>query len=57
MADVGTRCYCGNVLSYATRRVSESVCSNVCMGNYSWICGGSNVLSLYEVEQPKIAVS
>lgn len=57
MADVGTRCYCGNVLSYATRRVSESVCSNVCMGNYGWICGGSNVLSLYEVEQPKIAVS
>ena len=51
------RCYCGNLLSHDTQRVPENVCSRVCMGDFGSICGGSNALTLYEVEQPEVAAS
>ena len=52
-ADGGNRCYCGNYISRDTQRVEENVCRRVCMGDFRSICGGSNALSLYEVEKPE----
>ena len=55
--DSHLQCYCGNTLSSGSRRVSDDVCSLVCMGNFESICGGANSLSLYQADQSNIAVS
>ena len=58
MADDGYRCYCGNYISRETQRVEENACRRVCMGDFRWICGGSNALGLYEAEPAEsLAVS
>lgn len=44
----GGRCYCGNELRGGKHRVNEKRCQNVCIADFSQICGGSGVLSLYE---------
>ena len=44
------RCYCGNEFRGEIHKVDEKRCTNVCMADYSQICGGSGVLSLYEAD-------
>lgn len=55
IADV-SRCYCGNTISHESQQVPENVCSRICMGNFQAFCGGSNALTMYEVE-PEVTVS
>ncbi len=42
------RCYCGNKISHATRRVGDGDCDRVCMADIGHYCGGSLRLGLYE---------
>lgn len=42
------RCYCGNTISHATRRVGDEDCNRVCMADFRHYCGGSLRLGLYE---------
>lgn len=42
------RCYCGNTVSHATKRVGDGDCDRVCMADLRHYCGGSLRLGLYE---------
>lgn len=41
-------CYCGNTVAHASIPTPDYFCANVCSGNQQSVCGGINVLSLYE---------
>lgn len=48
---IGNRCYCGNTVARASIPTQDSWCTNVCSGNQQSVCGGKNLLSLYEVNK------
>lgn len=54
--EYSNECYCGNTISHESQQVPENVCSRICMGNFQAFCGGSNALTMYEVE-PEVTVS
>lgn len=45
-----TRCYCGNTLAFESQKVDDARCRNICIANFSQICGGSGLLSLYQAD-------
>ena len=49
-ANADNRCFCGNTVALGSQKVDEGRCSNACIADYSQICGGRGVLSLYQVE-------
>lgn len=54
---IGNRCYCGNTVAEASIPVPTFFCANVCSGNQQSVCGGSHVLSLYEVDKFTLTAS
>ncbi|KAK6393348.1 hypothetical protein LTR65_002639 [Meristemomyces frigidus] len=50
----GTRCFCGNYLTYEAQEVIDSSCGTPCAGNSSEICGGGNRLSLFSNGVPVV---
>lgn len=47
---IGDRCYCGNTVPRASILMLDHFCANVCSGDQQSVCGGENVLSLYEAD-------
>ena len=47
---IRNRCYCGNTVAHASIPTPDYSCENVCSGNQQSVCGGTNVLNLYEVD-------
>ncbi|SMR48369.1 unnamed protein product [Zymoseptoria tritici ST99CH_1A5] len=47
-----TQCFCGNVLSPDSTKLSESSCNYTCPGDSSAICGGTYVMNLYTISNP-----
>lgn len=43
-------CYCGDTVARASIPTPDYSCENVCSGNQQSVCGGTNVLNLYEVD-------
>ena len=47
--EAGTQCWCGHTVNSGTTELDPSACTLPCSGNSTEICGGSEIINIYEL--------